>query len=128
MSELAQLEEQQKTANELIELKKAAIRLSVNPDFKTLFQKGYFLEEAARMVQLASDPALTKEQREDANDMAKATGHAKRYLSMIVQMAYVAERDMEELETAIAEARDAEDAANVPQAATNAAGDMEGGL
>jgi hypothetical protein len=128
MSELAQLEEQQKNANQLIELKKAAIRLSINSDFKTLFQKGYFLEEAARMVQLASDPSLTKEQREDANDMAKATGHAKRYLSMIVQMAAVAERDIEELEAAIVEAREAEDAANQPQPTANAAGDVEGGL
>lgn len=110
MSQVFQLEEQRKHALEAIALKDAAIRLSENRDFKTIFQEGYFYKEAARMAQLGSDPALTKDQREDATDMAKATGHCKRYLSMIVQQAAVVERDMEELEAAIVEAHETEEA------------------
>jgi hypothetical protein len=100
-----QLEQQLSNAQELIDRKNRALRLANNADFRVLFQEEYFLKEAARMVQLSGDPSLTAEQRADALAMAQATGHTKRYLSMIVQQATVAERDMPELEEALAEAR-----------------------
>lgn len=110
MSEVAQLEQQRKDAEELIARRDAAIRLADNRDFRKLFIEEYFVTEAARLVQMSSDPALTPQQQADALEMAKSTGHTKRYLSMIVQMAHVAERDMEELDERILDARSEEEA------------------
>lgn len=110
MSDVQKLEQQLSNAKELIDRKNRALRLTNNADFRLLFQEEYFLKEAARMVQLSGDPSLTAEQRADALAMAQATGHTKRYLSMIVQQAAVAERDLPELEEAIEQARLDEDA------------------
>lgn len=108
-TEVEQLEQQRKNAQETIRRSDAALRLAQNADFRELFIEGYFLHEAARLVQLSGDPALTVDQRADALAMAQATGHTKRYLSVINQMAIVAERDMEELEETLEEARQEED-------------------
>jgi hypothetical protein len=108
MSEIQSFERDIRDAKELIEVRKAALRLEQNQDFRRLFINGYFSTEAARMVQLSSDPALTEQQRADALDMAKATGHTKRYLSMCVQMGAAAERELPSMEIALDEARAAE--------------------
>lgn len=126
MSELKRLEQQRKDAEDLLQRRDAALRLADNRDFRKLFIDGYFQTEAARLVQMSSDPALTQEQRADALDMARATGHAKRYLSMMVQMANVAERDMEELDNQIEEARNEEELEETERlAAQQKGGDME---
>lgn len=105
MSEINDLIEGIKTAEELISRRQMALRLSENPDFKELFLKGFFMEEAARLVQLSGDPSLTLEQRADALEMAKATGHAKRFLSMTAQMGAHAERELPQMEETLAELR-----------------------
>jgi len=103
MSDLQDLQQGIKDAEELIGRRNTAIRLSTNPDFKELFLDGYFQEEAARLVQLSSDPALDPMQRADALSMAQATGHAKRYLSMMVQMGAHAERELPAMNEALVE-------------------------
>lgn len=110
MSTVAQLEQQREIAKELIERSDAALRLAENRDFRRLFLNEYFVTEAARLVQMSGDPTLTKQQQDDALEMAKATGHAKRYLSIIVQQAIVSEREMDELEENLVAARAEEDA------------------
>ena len=88
------LEDEIEQAKELVNRRNAAIKLSKNPEFRQLFLKEYFEVEAARLVQLSADPALDLQQRADALNMAQATGHAKRYLSMCYQMGGVAEREL----------------------------------
>jgi hypothetical protein len=110
MSDIQDLEQHIKDAEFLIERRKMAIRLSENHDFRVLFHEGYFKEDAARLVQLAGDPACDPQQRADALEMAKATGHAKRYLSMAIQMGFHAERELPEMHSTLAELRAAEDA------------------
>lgn len=105
MSDLLQLERQRQEIAELVELRDAALRLSENRDFRKLFIDLYFKDEAARLVQVSSDPIITKEQREDALAMAQATGHTKRYLSMIVLRGNTVAGDIEDLELQIEEAR-----------------------
>lgn len=109
MSEVNELEEQRKMAEELIARRDAALRLRQNRDFQKIILDEYLVTEAARLVQQSSDPVLTVQQRADALSMAQATGHLKRYLSMCVTMANVAERDLEELEQAFIEAQQEEE-------------------
>lgn len=105
MSDIQQLERDIKEAEELVERRNMAIKLSSNREFKKLFLEDYFVTEAARLVQLSADPALNTEQRADALAMAQATGHAKRFLSMMVQMGAHAERELPEARAALDELR-----------------------
>lgn len=98
-------EQQVENFKELIEKRAMALRLTQNPDFRKLINDDYLVKEAARMVQLSSDPNMTAEQRADCLGMAQATGHFKRFLSATLQMGFVAERDLPALEAELAEMR-----------------------
>lgn len=108
MSDIQDLEQEIKEAEELIARRKSALKLSENREFRKLFHEEYFHTEAARLVQLSADPALTLEQRADALAMAQATGHTKRYLSMAVQMGAVAERQLPDMVATLDELRSVE--------------------
>jgi alanine racemase len=119
MSEVQQLEQQLKDAKHLLERRAMALRLAENRDFRTLILDGFCKEEAARWVQLSTDPALNAEQRADSLQMAQASGPLKRYLSVQVTMANIAERELPDIEEAIdaarAEEAQAEVEANAPE-------------
>lgn len=102
---IAGLEQQHEQAKELINRRNMALKLASNREFRLLILEGFVEKDAARLVAEAGDPALTPQQRADAFEMAKAGGHLKRYLSAAFQMGAVAERDMVDLEQALAEAR-----------------------
>jgi len=108
MSDIQDLEQGIKDAEELIGRRKMALKLSDNHDFRKLILEDYMVTEAARLVQLSADPALDAMQRADALAMAQATGHLKRYLSMMVQMGYAAERELPEIQAALDETRSIE--------------------
>lgn len=105
VSQVAQLEQQQDQAKTLVERRQMALRLAQNPDFRRLILDEFCLQEAARYVHSSADPALTAEQRQDALNIAQASGHLKRFLSVTVQMGAHAERTLPELEEALAQAR-----------------------
>lgn len=105
MSDIQGLEQDIQNAEELAARRQMAIKLSGNREFRKVFLDDYFVTEAARLVQLSADPSLTQEQRQDALAMAQATGHTKRYLSMMIQMGYVAERELPAMRAALEEAR-----------------------
>lgn len=105
MSDIHDLEREIAGAKELVERRQTALKLAANPEFKKLFLEDYFVTEAARLVQLSADPVLNPEQRADALAMAQATGHCKRYLSMMVQMGAHAENGIGDMEEALEEAR-----------------------
>lgn len=105
MSDILELEQGIENAKTLISRRQAAMKLAENPEFRDIFMKDYFETEAARLVQLSGDPALDNQQRADALAMAQATGHTKRYLSMMIQMGAVAERELPEMEATLEELR-----------------------
>ena len=100
-----QLENQLAANKKLVETRTAAQRLYANADFQNLIVKGFMLNDAARYAQSSGDPALPAAERADALAMAQASGHLKRFLSVQIQMANVAERDIPNIEQAIDEAR-----------------------
>jgi hypothetical protein len=108
MSEVEALEQQLKDTKTLMERKKLALRLAKNADFRKLVLEGFCRDEAARYVQQSVNPALKEDERADALGMAQASGHLLNFLSMQIQMASVAERDLPNLEEAITEARASE--------------------
>lgn len=105
MQNIQQLEAfiaEQKT---LAKMADAAVRLNDNPDFRELIVKGFMLNEAARYAQESGDPMLSPGQRQDALNMAQASGHLKRFLSVTIVMGNEADRAIRNAEAQLVELR-----------------------
>lgn len=108
MSDIQNLEQEIKIAEDLVKRRQMALRLGEIHEFRVLFRDGYFTTEAARLVQMSTDPRVSKEIQESCLEEARATGFMKRYLSDMVQLGYVAERNLPEQRAVLEELRAAE--------------------
>lgn len=109
MSTVSDLEQQLKAQKLAVENRDLALKLSNVPAFRKLILDEFCVQEAARYVQTSGDPALTEAQRADALNIAQASGHLKRWLSVQVLMGNVAANNIIDIENAIEEARLEED-------------------
>ena len=75
--------------------------LSKNRDFNDVIDKGYFEEEASRLVLLKADPNLQKpEDQASIIRSIDAIGHFRQYLSTVVSMGRMMEKSlMDDMET-----------------------------
>lgn len=110
ITEVEQFEAQLDDAKYLSERAEMAERLAKNKDFKKLILEGFCLKDAARYAQESGDPLLEAPERADALNMAQASGHLKRFLSLQIQMGRSAQRSIPEIEAALAEVRSEEGA------------------
>jgi hypothetical protein len=106
VSDILAFERQIADAKLLVERRQIAMRLAENREFRKLILDGFCLHDAARYVQESADPFLNAEQRQDALNMAQASGHLKRFLSITIQMGAHAERTIGDLEEALVQARE----------------------
>lgn len=118
-TQVEQLEAQKAQAQELIKKRDRVLRLADVKLFKEIILDEFCEAESARYAHASADPALKPEERADALAMAQAGGHLRRWLSMQVQMASVAERQLPDIEEHLEEARFEEEAER--QAAAEAA-------
>lgn len=95
-------------AKKLVERGAMVKRLSTNPDFKALVMDGYFVDEAARLAHLSSDPGLPENIRECVVRDLAGPGGFKRYLTTIARMADAAENEIEESRETLEELREEE--------------------
>ena len=107
MSEVtvAHLEGQLADQKTLVEMRDAVQRLVKNRDFKKVILDSFCLTEAARYVQESADPLLPAANRADALAMAQASGHLKRFLTVVIAMGNAAANQQSALEREIDEAR-----------------------
>jgi hypothetical protein len=105
MSAIQQLEQQLSDAKVLIGKRQLALKLQGNRDFQRLIMEDFMVNAAAAYVRESGDPALTKEQQQDALNIAQAAGHLRRWLSVQVQMGAKAEEDLTALNESIEEER-----------------------
>ena len=89
-SAIAELELSIEQAQEMVRLGDMAAALANNPEFKKIVLDGYFLQEAARLVHLSTDPALREDIRVVVHRDMAGPGAFKRYLSTLVQRGYMA--------------------------------------
>lgn len=108
LSDIQDLEQGIKDAEILINRRRMALKLSENLEFRKLILEDFCVTEAARLVQLSGDPILGDKERADSLAMAQASGHLKRYLSMMIQMGYHAERELPQLHAQLDEMRSVE--------------------
>lgn len=99
------LEQHIREQKQIAELADVAVRLNDNPDFRKLILDGFCLTEAARYVQCSGDPAMGKEERQDALNMAQASGHLKRFMSVTILMGNEADKSILDAQRQIEELR-----------------------
>lgn len=98
MSSDAQIEEIEvkiNEAKEVIERKKALMRLTDNKDFKSIVLDGYFKDEASRLVLLKADYEMQDEMSQ--NQIKKsidAIGYFRLYLRTVMQLGAQMEKDL----------------------------------
>lgn len=61
------------------------LRLLKNRDFNELFMRFYVVEEAARMAQMGGMLGISEQDQKAAIEMAKATGHFKRFIDVTLR-------------------------------------------
>ena len=105
MNEVQELEQFKADQKTLVDARDQALRLYENKDFRELIVNGFCLHEAARYAQESGDPMLSADQRQDALNMAQASGHLKRFLSITVVMGNTAAKNMLEADVALDAAR-----------------------
>jgi chaperonin cofactor prefoldin len=111
MSQLEQqiesIELSMEQAKKLVVNAQTAERLSQNPDFKKLVMEGYFVEEAARLALLLTDPTTvtTPHRKEMVMNALIGVGGLKQHLSAVIQMGRQAENDLVEMGETIEELR-----------------------
>lgn len=105
MTQVQNLEKQLSDQKKLKDRAAAALRLGQNREFKRLILDEFCGTECARYAQESGDPALNAEQRADALAMAQASGHLRRYLSIVVRMGAMADRNIADIEEHLEEAR-----------------------
>lgn len=85
-------------AKEMVARGELAVKLANNSAFKKLVLDGYFVDEAARLVHLFSDPNLNDEQRAMVERDLIGIGAFKRYLQTVRQIGQMAEREISDAE------------------------------
>jgi hypothetical protein len=76
------------------------MRLSENKDFKKVIHDDYFVNYAARLVLLKSDPSTMESERQqkDVDNSIIAVGYFRQYLSSLIQLGRRAEMEILEAE------------------------------
>lgn len=105
MSEVSRLEKLKSEDRLSIDRLEMLERLSRNKDFQRLINDQYMVTECAVLAHTAGNPALSKDQREDAMQMAMASGHLKRFLRVTEMQGIAARARVDELNAAIEDAR-----------------------
>jgi hypothetical protein len=105
MSDIQDLEQGIEDAKEVVNRRQMALKLFENYEFRKLFIEGYFLEDAARLVQMSTDPRVKPENQQACLEEARATGYMRRFLSDCVQFGAVFERDLPQMHATLAELR-----------------------
>lgn len=99
--ELEQIEVSIDQAKASIELWQSFEKLKRNPDFIKVFTKGYFEEEAIRLVKLKSDYSMTDDKSQKLIDNSiTSVGVLHQYLDDVKRKGQIAEANLEDLEEA----------------------------
>jgi uncharacterized protein (UPF0147 family) len=104
-NEIEQIELSINEARKMVERGRMAEELSMNSAFKKLVLDGYFVEEAARLVHLSSDPNLPENIRNVVTRDMAGPGAFKRYLSALVQMGHMAAQEISDAQHTLDEIR-----------------------
>lgn len=98
MNELEQVEIQIETAKKIISTRDDYVKLSKNRLFKNIIEKGYFQEEAARLVMAKANMGLNDHQQARIDNMISGVGSLANYFEMIMRRGNEMEQALSEHE------------------------------
>jgi hypothetical protein len=107
-SDIEQIELSIEEARKMVDRGRMAEELSMNSGFRKLVLEGYFVEEAARLVHLSSDPTVPENMRTVILRDLNGPGAFKRYLSTLVQMGRMAAQEIRDAQETLEEIRQEE--------------------
>lgn len=81
-----------------VALRDAIHRLTSNRDFRKVIDQEYLVTNCARLVGQAADLSHTREEREDALELAKGAGVLKNWLSITIRIGDMSEQELREFE------------------------------
>lgn len=105
-NEIQEIEINIETLEEAVARADTVRRLSENKDFQEIVEKGYFEEEAARMLLLRDDPNLPADKKQFLEADMYGPGAFKRYLSTIMTFGNIAANQIEDLKETMDEIHD----------------------
>lgn len=108
-NEIREVEMSIEAAKEMVARGEMARKLADNPDFKKIVLDGYFVDEAARLTHLFSDPMMDEAQRKMIERDLIGIGAFKRYLKNAVQFGEIAAREISDAEIELDELRAEDD-------------------
>lgn len=98
MNERAAFEARKAGLKKNVALRDAIHRLTSNRDFRKVIDQEYLVTNCARLVGQAADLSHTREEREDALDLAKGAGVLKNWLSVTIRIGDMSEQELREFE------------------------------
>lgn len=107
--DIQQVELSIEEAEKAIALGNDAAALADIPEFKRIVLDGYFVDEAARLALLSSDPGANDEIRANIMRDLNGPGAFKRYLHTKVMLGRNAERELESHHETLEELREEEE-------------------
>lgn len=105
LSEAEQIEISIEEAKKFIARAEDVRILSDHPSFKRLVMDGYFVQEAARLAHLSSDPTIDEKIRGFVTRDLAGPGALKRYFQTIINMGNAAASEVAQSEEALDEIR-----------------------
>lgn len=99
MSEVDELNKEREQLNKLIRLKDLVLKLEDNPEFKEIILDGFCLKDCANYLRNSTNTCLSDKSRENALEMARASGFLLNYLEVIKMQGTSAENQLIHLDT-----------------------------
>ena len=95
--ELETIELTIKESKKYVDRMESLFKLTKNRDFVRLIDKGYFEEEASRLVLLKADPNMQDvKNQEHINKSIDSIGYFRQYLANVIQLGRMMEKSIEE--------------------------------
>ena len=98
MSEVEELINEKERLNKLIYLRDQVLKLEEYKDFKEIILENFCEKDCANYVRTSTNTCISEKARENALEMAKASGHLLNYLEFIITQGNSAERQLLSLE------------------------------
>tara|TARA_Y100001968_G_C19201642_1_gene640275 strand:+ start:371 stop:715 length:345 start_codon:yes stop_codon:yes gene_type:complete len=98
MTEIENLEEHRKIAQETVAKRDEVLKLYENDVFKRVVIEGFCRDEAVRCANAAGNPGIEERDEKQLLQMSMAGGHLVRYLRTIIQQGDASEGSIKEID------------------------------
>ena len=96
MNDTQRVDLELEVAEEMVAARDAFFRMASTPEYKLIFDKMYFKDEAARLAMACVNPGLDERQQRNMDNMLKGPGVVFNFFNSIVSRGNAAEQSIDE--------------------------------